>query len=57
MWRCCPLECRVRFDQGLQHHAQDYERGDETVNINKNDVLTFLAAVASIINVIMNWLA
>ena len=32
-------------------------RGGPEMNINKNDVLTFLAAVASIINVIMNWLA
>ena len=27
------------------------------MKINKNDVMTFLAAVASIINVVMNWLA
>lgn len=28
-----------------------------TMNINKNDVLTFLAAVASIINLMIQWMS
>lgn len=31
-------------------------RGDK-MNINKNDVLTFLAAVASIINLMIQWMS
>lgn len=32
------------------------ERGDN-MNISKNDVLTFLAAVASIINLLIQWMS
>lgn len=32
------------------------KRGDN-MNINKNDVLTFLAAVASIINLMIQWMS
>ena len=34
----------------------DTKRGDN-MNINKNDVLTFLAAVASIINLMIQWMS
>ena len=32
-------------------------KGGDNMNINKNDVLTFLAAVASIINLMIQWMS
>lgn len=33
------------------------QKGCEKMNINKNDVLTFLAAVASIIDLMIQWMS
>ena len=33
------------------------QKGGDNMNINKNDVLTFLAAVASIINLMIQWMS
>ena len=32
-------------------------KGGDNMNIGKNDVLTFLAAVASIINLLIQWMS
>lgn len=36
---------------------QNIQKGNLKMNINKNDVLTFLAAVASIINLLTQWMS
>lgn len=33
------------------------KKGSSKMNISKNDVLTFLAAVASIINLLIQWMS
>ena len=33
------------------------ERSDNKMNISKNDVLTFMAAVSSIINLLIQWMS
>ena len=46
----------VRTAKNPAFARTDFE-GGEKVNINKNDVLTFLAAVASIINLMIQWMS